>query len=481
MTVSALAGFRPLPTFVIPATLVLFVLFGIGPNSLLAFFACIVLVVGAFLLWRPGEAPILLFIFLNQWVQASLPLFYGNWHDLNVDQMFAHQGKHELASILSLFGLLCVASGMRAGAGAPSAFEPLAARRMVMAVPQRRWLQLFAGAWIAASVAKLLASAIPELSQLFLAIANMKWAAYFLLTYATFNRLDSNKVIWFAVFMAEFVIAIGGYFSTFKEVFLYTVIAIGASQVKLNLKRSSAVMALTACLLFFAVVWTAIKMDYRAFVRGDQAGQVITVDNQQAISKLLDLAFALDGPTMVQAVDQMIERIMYTEYFGVVLTYVPNVLPHEYGALWLDAITRPIMPRILFPDKAIIDESLLTNTYTGLGMAGMEQGTQISLGYMTDTYIDFGEIGMMPALLLVGLAIGRLYRWLVNHPNNRGMLGMALAPAALMPAAYLEVSSAKLVGGLFASVLAAWLISRFVVPRFMPWLRVDYYDRGARR
>ena len=140
---------------------------------------------------------------------------------------------------------------------------------------------------------------------------------------------------------------------------------------------------------------------------------------------------------------------------------MPALVPHENGSLWLDAVTRPFTPRILFPNKAIIDESLTTNKYSGLGVSGMAEGTQISIGYMGDTYIDFGQILMYPALFVVGYGLGRAYRWIVYSPRMIGILGFALAPVALMPAAAFEVSSAKLVGGLFAQILAVYIVSRY--------------------
>ena len=413
----------------------------------------------------------LLFIFLHQWMQACLSFFYGNWHQLRVDQIAEHQGNHDLASMLSLLGLLIITMGMRAGAGPQSDFQQSIAKHMVMSIPQRFWLQLFAASWVAAVAAKLVATAIPGLSQLFLAIAALKWAAFFLLTYSTFVRSDGNKLVWLIIFLWEFAVSIGGYFSSFKDVFLYTLIALGAARPRITIRQAALTTVFASCLLSLAVVWTAIKIDYRAFVRADSTAQVVTVSHGEAISKLTELGSSLNYQALAQAVDKMIQRIMYTEYFGVVLSYVPQVVPHEYGALWLDAITRPLMPRMFFPDKANVDKSALTNTYTGLNLAGEEVGTQISLGYMGEAFIDFGEVGMFAMLLLVGLSVGRLYRWLVYSPNNQGLLGMALAPVTLMPATYLEVSSVKLVGGLFAAVLAAWLVSKYMVPGLMPWLR----------
>ena len=79
----------------------------------------------------------------------------------------------------------------------------------------------------------------------------------------------------------------------------------------------------------------------------------------------------------------MVRRLSYVEYFfGAVLDYVPRIVPHEDGALWWDAISRPFMPRFFFTDKAIIDDFERTNKYTGFAVSGANEGTSISIGYM---------------------------------------------------------------------------------------------------
>ncbi len=51
------------------------------------------------------------------------------------------------------------------------------------------------------------------------------------------------------------------------------------------------------------------------------------------------------------ALDAIIDRIAYVDMFAVVLDMVPAYIPHENGALWWDALSRPFMPRMFFPEK----------------------------------------------------------------------------------------------------------------------------------
>ena len=128
------------------------------------------------------------------------------------------------------------------------------------------------------------------------------------------------------------------------------------------------------------------------------------------------------------------------------------------------------MPRLFFPGKTAVSDSVLVNRFTGLGVAGAEQGTSISLGVPAETYVDFGRWLMFVPLLLLGWACGRLYRLYLTSPRTQGPLGMGLASAVLFPLALMETSILKLIAALMLSALASLLVIRFIVPRYMPWL-----------
>jgi hypothetical protein len=220
------------------------------------------------------------------------------------------------------------------------------------------------------------------------------------------------------------------------------------------------------------VLWTAIKGEYRTFVSGGVAAQIVTVDYPARLGKVVELVGELDHEKVLLAVDQLLRRLTYVEFFGVVLTYVPSQMPHENGALSWDAVSRPFMPRLLFPDKEIIDDLVRTNFYTG-GVIGISEGTSISLGYVAESYIDFGPFGMFPALFLIGLLFGGIYRGLLRWTASRGLLGMGLATGVLTGAAALEISFTKAFGGIVVALLVAVLLAGLVLPHWAPWLRAQ--------
>ena len=135
--------FHPAPGL-IPGAVALLLIFGAGPNFLHALFAITVLVFGTYVLWRPGETPILLFIFAFQWLQAAVSLFHANWLGVDVTLFSPFGGDNERAIALSLIGLLALALGMRAGVGAPRPEPAAIARIQAQTQPTIVWLRLYA-------------------------------------------------------------------------------------------------------------------------------------------------------------------------------------------------------------------------------------------------------------------------------------------------------------------------------------------------
>jgi hypothetical protein len=450
----------------------IFLFGGIGPHMALAALSVLVLVVGMTLLWRPGESPILLLIFGYQWMQASIPIFKGNWLGLGLNDISErHLGDMDTAIALTLVGLASLALGIRWGAGPRRVDLQMTARHVALSQPISRWFLLYVVGSGVAAFSLAFAWTVPGLSQPMLALASIKWAFFFMLAYATFVRASGINLLFATAFAIELAQGVGGFFSDFKTVFFFTLLAGGASGKRISLPVMFGLCSIVALLTVFGIVWTAVKDDYRKFVSGgDSATQFVTSDYGTAIAKLGDLIGELDSESLTKATNGMLNRLTYVEYFGIAIGYVPRILPHEGGALMWDAIRRPFMPRVLFSDKSAIDDTERTNLYTG-GAAGNYYGTTISLGWIAETYIDFGEYLMMGAIFLIGYFYGRIYRWCLDGSGLRGSpLGFAFASSVLLSVLSLENSFTNSFGGIVVSVLVVWLIVNFAVPRWCPWL-----------
>jgi len=457
-----------MPPFVAPLAVLLLIASSFGDNFLIAISAIAVFVVGAGLLWRRGEPPILLFIFFYQWLQASIAIFYANATGIELDA-FPSQYYHRwaLATALSLLAVLVMALGLRVGAGSPRADVSDSARRTALQKHPRFWLKFYVGIWLFSTASQAAAYWVPGLSQIMLAFGNFKWAGFLVFTIATFSHPNSNKIVWLIAFLVEFFLSFGGIFSGFKEVFFYTFIALATARTSISPARALTGFALAVALLAIGVVWTAVKVDYRKFVSGGGHAQVVVVEREQAVGKLLDLVSQLDERQLESAARKLVMRISYVEFFGAVLNRIPRMFPHEEGTLWLDAISRPFMPRLFFPDKSAIRDSELVNKYTGLYVSGTKEGTSISLGYIGETYIDFGEYMMVGVLFVFWGVMGSFYLYMISNRRWSPLFGMAFICPILMGCANLETALAKMIGGLAVNALVTWIALTFMLPRYL--------------
>jgi hypothetical protein len=458
-----------LPPGLVTGTALLLLLFGFGPNLVYAVAAGAVLILGAALLWRPGENPVLLFLFGYQWLQASALIFLGNARDERLNVISKFGGHADLATVLSLLGVLIFAMGMRLGAGPRCARQAELSRRKALEQPVARWFWLYAAAALLGAAIRAGAWILPALSQPMLAVAGLKWAFFFVLAFAAMVRGRGVHPLFVAAFVAELAAGVGGYFSDFKTVFFVTILAALASGLRLSARAAAGLVAGFVALAALSVVWTAVKGDYREFVSGGLRAQVVTVDYGTRLAKLYELVDELDRPALEDAAERLIQRVSYVEFFGVVIDQVPATVPHAGGEILKDAIARPLMPRLFFPNKSVINDSERTNYFTGLSVTSADQGTSISLGWLAEAYIDFGPLGMFLEVLGIGFTYGLIYRLLSVDRSGGPLLGGAMALAVLLGAAPLESSITKVIGGVIVSLLVAMIVLWGVAPRYFPW------------
>jgi hypothetical protein len=347
--------------------LALFALCGWGPNVTLVSLAIAVLLAGVAMLWRPGEPPVMLFVFVLQWLQASTKAISANLQGVHILELAQFGSDIERASYLSLLALFLLAVGMHWGSGRSRAQVLWHARQTAAAYPLKVWLWCYAASFVASAVVELLIYAVPGLSQPMLALHNMKWAFYLILTYVAFSGPQLYRLVWLPIAAFELLLSLGGYFSEFKLVFIYSVLGIAAAGLRVTLNRAVALASVSAITVVFGVYWTVIKPDYRAYVSQGEMAQIVTVGFGDRINYLGELAAKVDRKDFSAGFDKLLDRLAYVDFFGSVLDYVPHAVEHTGGALWWDAIKRPFTPRIIFRDKTIIDDSERTNQFTGLG------------------------------------------------------------------------------------------------------------------
>jgi hypothetical protein len=106
-----------------------------------------------------------------------------------------------------------------------------------------------------------------------------------------------------------------------------------------------------------------------------------------------------------------------------------------------------------------------------MNVAGSEQDTSIGIGYVGESYIDFGPIGMFIPIFLLGLLYGVINRFFITRTRYK-LLGSALAVSVLVFNAYeIETSNIKLLGGVITALLAAIVFYKALGGSVMAYLQ----------
>jgi len=256
----------------------------------------------------------------------------------------------------------------------------------------------------------------------------------------------------------EFVMGMFGVFANFKSVFFVLVIAATASPLALRGRRLVSTIVCFGILFVSGVVWTAVKMDYREFLANTETANEEAIPIERKFTKLADLVSSVTWENFTDGMDALIMRVSYVNYFALAIENVPNRVPYENGELWKGSIMHILTPRLLFPDKPVLDDSERTRLYTGIQVSGMESGTSIGIGYVGESYIDFGPVGMFAPIFLLGVFYGLINRFFLTRTQYK-LLGAALAVSVLIFSAYeIETSNVKLIGGVASVGLVSLVV-----------------------
>jgi hypothetical protein len=148
---------RLFPTIAVVA--LLFVLFGARENPLLALTSIAAFAVLLTVFWRPGEPLVFLYVFMFQWLESSVGIFYSSLYGTPLDEY------RQLATVLLLAGLVLQALGVRWAMGPIRPYYRELAETQLLRIPQRTWFKLYLVTLAIAAIARLLATLMPPLSQ----------------------------------------------------------------------------------------------------------------------------------------------------------------------------------------------------------------------------------------------------------------------------------------------------------------------------
>ena len=418
------------------------------------------------LLWREDFPPILLLPVLFQWSEVAILPISTIWNGQDLDSMSRFDANLAPAAYLGLAGVTSLGIGMYVGCGLRyrRRFGDLI-RENTLSWPPNRVLNLslavIAGGYLLATAV----SAAPgPLIQPILAASNMKYVGIFILIYSSLLT-RRNYVLAASIVVGDMIFGMTGFFAEFKFTILTVLIAAITARPRLKVSDGVVVGIAVATILFVSVFWSAMKSDYRNFVNLGSGYQVVSVSMGQRLSYIGEFATSMDSSTVADGVDRLIRRHGYLDFLALTMQNVPDQRPHEYGAMTWAAITHILMPRILFPGKPPLpSDTAVMVTYTGLPPMWDLSRVSISLGNLTEMYIDFGVFGALILEFLLGCIVGAIALSLSKSPRCPPLISAGFCVMLVLPICYFGTALPKLVGSFGFSVIMIFLGRKYLVP-----------------
>ena len=424
--------------------------------------------------------PVLALALSFQWLQVTVGVFYIGFTGRELEAHYASDYRPMV--MIGLGCIVALAIGLIIGLNALNRFKGFdptegAQARSGFTVTWRTLFIAYIASTAAGAVLTQAAGFLPGLAQGILAMGFVRLGALFLM----FRRLVRHRLRWewfFGLVGFEIVLGFTGYFANFREPLMLAIVAI----LEVFRPRSFAHwlrLAMVAALLSFAgLAWIGIRTVYRAEI--DEG--VLTSSRAERLGRVTELSGEWLGSArgdFSRDFDKLVERVWTIYYPALAVSRVPEVLPHENGAIMSAAVRHIFMPRILFPNKGTLpSDSDKVRKYSGVYVAGVEEGTSIAFGYAAEAYVDFGVPWMFIPSILFGAAMGVAYR-VVFKVIHHQELAVGLACVVFWLALYLFERSWVMTLGFSLTLLVYVGALVFMIDRLLLRKKTPPRSRGA--
>jgi hypothetical protein len=436
------------------------------PNPLETSLGCLIWPVLFSLLWRPGEPPALLFAASFQMIQIIVPVINANLAGETLEQNFGQE--LSLAFYLGILSILALAYGMKLAVGNSPVISLIDQEKSGSELKFSRLAIAYLGTFVLSSLMTALAFGDPAFTQLLISLASLRWLVIFLIVWngfrdPKFSLLSLIIVIW------EIIIGMTGFFSGFKQIIFLVLVVYGATSLKVKQLLRPQVLILMVLLLLLATYWQSVKGGYRSYVNQGTQTQTVRVSLADSLNYHTNSANNINEKELGDGFNALLSRLGYLKFFAGTIRTVPNAVPYQNGKLWSEAISA-LIPRAFFPDKPIFDDSKRTNEFSGIEAAGADKGTSISIGYVGESYIDFGVPFMFAPIFALGCFWGWLYRFITNV-GSIPLLGLAGATTILLNSAvFFESSNVKIFPAGVILLLVYSMVLRLFGKNIWLWL-----------
>ena len=418
--------------------------------------------------WRKGEPKVILFSLAFFWLTITIKIFYADftnqlYEDLSISFKIVE------TTYVALIGLLVFALGIYIT-------SRNAIKKVYVSYTDNlgysvdKVIVFYIIMTIVATFLKGILFVFPAFSQLFNAITTMKLGLLFLLIHTIYTQ-KKRMIVLIVIIAVEVVLSLVSFFSSFKDILITVIIAFTFYPIKASVKQYLLYGVLLFGFIYITLIWQSIKGEYRFFLNQGTSTQSIQVSSEDALNKIWELsAEAKPFNSSSDETYQTIDRISYIEFFSQTMVRVPTEIPYENGSLWLNNIMHILLPRILNPNKKAIDDSEMVNKYTMRKVAGAAEGSSWSLGFLAESYIDFGKYFMYIPVFLLGALMGWVYKLLIVKSINF-IWGFSMVSSLWLYISCNGYAGTKILGWILMYLITFFLFKIFLMKPIDRFLR----------
>ena len=446
--------------FVVVGSPAIFILLG-SSNVLLWLASGVALLIGVLLLWTQWSTPVLMWVVGMNWLPVIADIGLADFGSQNL--LETNGGYRAEAILLSLCGTVALALGMRAGRGIFSDKLCLPERRPQQIAAARALIAYFLCFPLMVGIS-IVMRFVPSLTQPLLAIGLVKFVIIYVLAAEIFE--NGQGFVWLIfVLLVETVTGLTGYFADYKEAYFVVFIAMAGS----HRRPRNGVIAFgvfsVVIVVWLSLVWTAVKPEYRMWVSGYTAQQVVVRPFDERIvwmsnhmfSKSIDL-----GGTS----ETLLKRVGYTQFYADILQRLSDKMIPDDQNFYVKALVHVLTPRVLFPDKSDLNDSEITTALTGHKIGS---NTSMSVGYTAQANVDFGVPGMFAAIFLIGVMLVAIVRYFMTRSGPLHLRQGCATACAFVPFNY-GTDIDKALGFLLTGFFALAMLLKFGYPFVAQWL-----------
>lgn len=429
--------------------------------------ASLLVLILAWQLLQPDEGPPVLALAVTmQWVAVTIGLFYVRLTGRPLEATL--NSDYETMVYIGLGWVLALTAGLWLGRWLLARLKPLKGDHPPHAMSFKTVVLCYVGGVTVVGVVQQIAWEYPSVTQAIIAVTYLRLGLLYLLM--RWLVLAARWDALAGLLLFEIALGLTGFFAGFREPLMMAVLTLLEVFNRRTAHHWFSIAALGTAMCVLGVMWVSVRGDYRARFFDEE----IAASRSERLDSLRSAAgnwAAQDTADLLGNTDAFVDRLWAIYYPALAIERVPNVIPHTDGRLMSGTLEHIFKPRIFFPDKPeLISDSELVRKYSGVLVAGADQGTTIAFGYATESYVDYGIPGMFVPAFIFGMFMGMVYGGILHGFRHRD-IAIAVVTVTCWLSLYLfERSWAKTLGlaGTLVIYVGAitYIFDRFWYERF---------------